>query len=88
MFISLKFSIICLVARILGGKGGKIKNYPLATTFLEEGIRYCEEKNLNSWINYLLSWKARLNLELGNWRKIQSLNQSIRQSGKARGKRL
>jgi DNA-binding CsgD family transcriptional regulator len=45
----------------------KIKNFALATKALEEGIAYCEQRDLNSWTNYMLSWKAKLNFEKGNW---------------------
>jgi hypothetical protein len=51
----------------LGSGSVKIKNYALGWKALEEGIRYCEEKDLNFWTTYLLSLKARIELEMGNW---------------------
>ena len=45
----------------------KIKNFALATKALVEGIAYCEQRDLNSWTAYMLSWKARLALDQGNW---------------------
>lgn len=45
----------------------RIKNYTHADLVLEEGIPYCEEWNLNFWTAYMLSCKARLELEKGNW---------------------
>jgi DNA-binding CsgD family transcriptional regulator len=45
----------------------KLKNYAFARKTLDDGIHYCEEGDLNSWGFYVLSWKARLNLETGNW---------------------
>ncbi|MCW3090306.1 MAG: family ATPase [Ferruginibacter sp.] len=51
----------------LGSGSVKIKNYAFARKALEEGIRYCEERDLNSWTTYMSSWKARLNFETGNW---------------------
>ncbi len=45
----------------------KLKNYAFADKTLQAGIHYCEERDLNSWSNYMLSWKARLNFETGDW---------------------
>jgi len=45
----------------------QLKDYPLATTVLNDGIRYCEELELDSWRTYMLSWKARLLLDTGRW---------------------
>lgn len=45
----------------------KIKDYFFAAGVLEDGILYCEERDLNSWNDYMLSWKARLEFEKGNW---------------------
>src|SRR4029077_9365617 len=44
-----------------------IKNYPFAKQTLEEGITFCEERDIDSLKLYMLGWKARLNLETGNW---------------------
>lgn len=51
----------------LGSGLVKIKNYDFAGEILGEGIRYCEDRDLNSWTAYLLSWQARLDMEKGNW---------------------
>lgn len=45
----------------------RIKDYPLAEKLLAEGLRYCEERELDSWQTYMLSWKARLLLDTGKW---------------------
>ena len=55
----------------------KIKSYAFARTTLNDGIRYCEEKDLNSWTFYMLSWKTRLNLETGNWREAYSIADNL-----------
>lgn len=44
-----------------------LKDYPLATSVLNDGIHYCEELELDSWRTYMLSWKARLLLDTGQW---------------------
>lgn len=68
--IALKNSYHEHVARAytnIGHNGIIIKEYELATNALESGIRYCEEKDLDSWTIYMLADKAKLNLETGNW---------------------
>jgi DNA-binding CsgD family transcriptional regulator len=44
-----------------------IKEFELAKKTLEAGIQYCEERDLDSWTTYMLSSKARLFLETGQW---------------------
>ncbi len=51
----------------LGSSGIDIKDYVFAETILDEGIRYCEERNLDSWTSYMQSCMARLKLETGYW---------------------
>jgi DNA-binding CsgD family transcriptional regulator len=51
----------------------KIKDYAAAKKVLEEGIQYCEERDLDSWTKYMLSFKARLNLETGQWKEAERL---------------
>jgi DNA-binding CsgD family transcriptional regulator len=52
---------------ILGADGITIKDYALAKKALAEGIAYCEERDLDAQKIYLLSSKARLHLETGDW---------------------
>ncbi len=42
-------------------------DYPYAKEILEAGIRYCEQRNLDSWTTYMSSSKARLYLDTGHW---------------------
>jgi DNA-binding CsgD family transcriptional regulator len=44
-----------------------IKDYAMSKDALNKGISYCEENNLNLWRVYLLTIKANLDLETGNW---------------------
>ena len=55
----------------------KIKNHALAGRSLEEGIRYCEERDLDSWTAYMLSWKARLDLDKGNWTQARNVADNL-----------
>lgn len=43
------------------------RNYPLAERFLQEGIPYCAEHDLDSWATYMRAWQARTRFEQGNW---------------------
>ena len=61
----------------LGSNLVKIKNYVFSMQMLDDGIRFCNEKDLSSWSNYLLSWKARLLLETGEWTKACSMADAI-----------
>jgi DNA-binding CsgD family transcriptional regulator len=51
----------------MGTVGVSVREYTAAGKALEEGINYCEERDLDSWTAYMLSWKARLCLETGLW---------------------
>lgn len=61
----------------LGSTGIDIKDYVFAKAILEEGIRYCEERNLDSWTNYMLSCMARLKLETGNWQEACGIAEAL-----------
>jgi DNA-binding CsgD family transcriptional regulator len=68
--IALKNSYHEHVARAytnLAHNGMLIKDYELAKDAWETGIQYCEERDLDSWTVYMLSGKAKLNLETGKW---------------------
>ena len=54
-----------------------LKNYPEAEKFFEEGMRYCEERDLDSWASYMLSWKASLKLETGHWKEASKIAEDL-----------
>lgn len=54
-----------------------LKNYEEAEKFFAEGILYCEERDLDSWASYMLSWKARLKLETGHWREAYNIAEGL-----------
>ncbi|MES1214610.1 MAG: AAA family ATPase [Bacteroidota bacterium] len=56
-----------------------LKNYPFAEKMLNEGIRYCEERDLDSWTNYMLFCKARVKLETGKWDEAFTLADRVLQ---------
>lgn len=51
----------------LGTSAAEIKDVEFAKKYLDAGILYCEERDLDSWTSYMIIMKARLNLETGNW---------------------
>lgn len=55
----------------------RIKNYAAAKKTLEEGIRYCEDRDLNLWTSYMSSLKAKLDIETGNWIEAWNLADDI-----------
>ncbi|HTL07120.1 MAG TPA: AAA family ATPase [Chitinophagaceae bacterium] len=56
----------------------ELREYKKAMQLLDEGIRYCEERDLDSWNGYMSSWKARLLLETGHWKEALSLAEQLR----------
>jgi DNA-binding CsgD family transcriptional regulator len=44
-----------------------LRDYPLAARNLEEGVRYCTERDLDTWRLYLLVVQARADFEQGRW---------------------
>jgi DNA-binding CsgD family transcriptional regulator/tetratricopeptide (TPR) repeat protein len=57
----------------LGFSSVTSRNYAAAAASLDAGIRYCEERDLDSWSAYMLSVKARLKLETGCWKEAENI---------------
>lgn len=51
----------------LSSSGIAQRNYELGRRYASQGIAYCEEHDLDAWVLYMMSWRARLKLELGDW---------------------
>lgn len=51
----------------------KMKEYDFAKPIIEEGIKYCGERNLDSMLSYLIVCKAKLFVDLGNWNEALSI---------------
>jgi DNA-binding CsgD family transcriptional regulator len=43
------------------------KRYDEAAKYLDDGIDYTTERDLDSWLYYMQGWRARLRLETGDW---------------------
>jgi DNA-binding CsgD family transcriptional regulator/tetratricopeptide (TPR) repeat protein len=44
-----------------------LRDYPLASRYLDEGIRYCTERDLDTWRLYMLASQTRTDFERGRW---------------------
>jgi DNA-binding CsgD family transcriptional regulator/tetratricopeptide (TPR) repeat protein len=44
-----------------------LRDHPLASRYLDEGIRYCTEHDLDTWRLYMLASQARSDFEQGRW---------------------
>ena len=44
-----------------------LRDYPLASRYHEEGVRYCTERDLDTWRLYMLASQARADFEQGRW---------------------
>jgi ATP/maltotriose-dependent transcriptional regulator MalT len=49
------------------------RQYDVARENIDAGIRYCEERDLDSWTTYLLSSRARMMLDTGKWNEAEHL---------------
>ncbi len=61
----------------LGSISVELKAYDFARQTLEDGIQYCEERDLDSWNAYMSAWKTRLLLETGQWTAASSLAENL-----------
>jgi hypothetical protein len=49
----------------------------IAKKILDEGIQYCEERDLDSWRLNMLSLKAQMNLETGDWNEAYNIADNL-----------
>ena len=51
----------------LAATGVELHEYATAGSYLDAGIEYCRDHDLDSWLLYMSGWKARAELEQGRW---------------------
>jgi DNA-binding CsgD family transcriptional regulator len=51
----------------LGSNGVVVRRYAEARRWLDDGIAYTVEHDLDSWTLYMRAWRARLRFETGDW---------------------
>lgn len=61
----------------LGSNTVKMKDYVFGSDVLSKGIQYCEERDLDSFLVYLLQDKARLSLETGKWKEALAIEERL-----------
>jgi DNA-binding CsgD family transcriptional regulator len=61
----------------LGCNGILLKDYAFAKNILETGLHYCEERDMDSWMNHLLGYVARLKLETGHWEEAYQIADNL-----------
>jgi DNA-binding CsgD family transcriptional regulator len=61
----------------IASNGVEMKNYVFANKILDEGIHYCEERDLDSWRSNMLSLKASLSFDTGDWKKAYSIADNL-----------
>lgn len=44
-----------------------LRQYARASQYLDDGISYCAEHDLDSWRLYMTGWRARVRFEVGDW---------------------
>jgi len=54
-----------------------IKDNELSQQYLDVGILYCEENNLDLWVVYMQTVKAKLKLETGNWNEACDISEML-----------
>ena len=52
-------------------------NYEAGRRYLDEGIAWCRDRDLDSWMLYMTTWRARLLLETGEWQAAADFAQSV-----------
>jgi DNA-binding CsgD family transcriptional regulator len=45
--------------------------------FLDEGIAWCRDRDLDSWVLYMSAWRARVHLENGQWQAAAETAQTV-----------
>ena len=53
------------------------REYEIVQPYLQEGLQYCEERDLDFFLRYKLSWKAKLLLDKGKWNEAVSVCENL-----------
>ncbi|HET6767100.1 MAG TPA: LuxR C-terminal-related transcriptional regulator [Chitinophagaceae bacterium] len=61
----------------LGGNAVLMKDYRFASKFLDEGIQFCDDRDLDLGTRFLLAYKARLILETGDWNEAYGIANNL-----------
>jgi len=61
----------------MGGNYLVLKDYEFAKKILDEGIQYCEERDLDFWRLNMLAVKACVYVETGGWKLAHSISEDL-----------
>ena len=61
----------------MGANGIFLKDYAFAKDILEKGLKYCEELDMDTWVNYMLGHMTRLKLETGQWEEACTIAENL-----------
>jgi len=54
-----------------------MKDYRFAKKYLEEGIQFCDDRDISLGTKYLLAYKARIGLETGDWNEAYRIANNL-----------
>ena len=54
-----------------------LKDWELVGQSLTEGLCYFEERDLDAWTNYKLTWKARMLMATGDWEQAEVITRNL-----------
>jgi predicted ATPase/DNA-binding CsgD family transcriptional regulator len=55
----------------------QLRDFAFANRYLQEGISYCEERDLTSWARYMMAFRAVVYLAMGDWTRAAEDAQAI-----------
>ncbi|MFC4453724.1 ATP-binding protein [Deinococcus sonorensis] len=58
---------VALAYRMLGSVAGELYQFPRADRYLQDGLRYCEEHDIDGHRLYMLAWQALSHAYQGRW---------------------
>jgi DNA-binding CsgD family transcriptional regulator len=61
----------------LGTEYVRSGDYEAGRRFLDEGLAWCRDRDLDSWVLYLSAWRARVHLENGEWQAAAEMAQAV-----------
>jgi len=61
----------------LGSNAVVMKDYRFAKKYLEEGIQFCDDRDISLGTKYLLAYKARIGLETGDWNEAYRIANNL-----------
>jgi DNA-binding CsgD family transcriptional regulator/tetratricopeptide (TPR) repeat protein len=61
----------------IGTTAVHVRDYEVAEPYLTAGIAYCRERDLDSWLDYMMGWQARVALDKGRWEEAGDLADAV-----------